>query len=537
MKVELLHSTPLYILVKAIRTCWDSFDKGDNLGEKDLNLIDRVCNKYKHECYHPETELLTENGWVKIENIKKDDKVLTYNKDTNRTELQNVLRTFKYDYDGELIEFKNRNIDLLVTPNHKVFASKNTTVKNRKKPKFELIEAQDIENINHKHLLIAEYENINNKQYSDNFMKLIGFFIGDGYYKGGNYLVFHLRKERKINFLNNLDRKIYKRANDNYYIEISKEERQIFLECYDENREKQIPFNLFRLSKDELTNLYEGLMESDGTKQEGRASYMSTSKKLIEQVQVLGILLGIYPKDKISNYTDNNRKPLGEIRFQNKTKTAEINRVIERKNTKRIQYKGPVFCVEVENHILMVKRNNKISFCGNSTCEHIVFSFNIEGISRMVLQELSRHRIASLSVKSTRYTLKELKNEKPFWDFEDETPVLGAISRSSKYINYSKGKGSNYADINPQLKQLEILRQELNNKKSIDEVKYYLPECYKTNLVWTINARSLKNFLDLRLSKSAHYEIQELAWQILKIVENSEYKILFQQVIDDYTPF
>lgn len=173
----------------------------------------------------------------------------------------------------------------------------------------------------------------------------------------------------------------------------------------------------------------------------------------------------------------------------------------------------------------------------HSTIEHIVFSFNIEGISRMVLQELARHRIASLSVKSTRYCLKELKNEKPFWNFEDETPVLGAISRSSKYINYSKGKGSNYADINPQLKQLEILRQELNNKKSIDEVKYYLPECYKTNLVWTINARSLKNFLDLRLSNSAHYEIQELAWQILKIVENSEYKILFQQVIDDYTPF
>lgn len=49
MRVELLSSTPLSILVKAIRTCWDSFDKGDNLGQKDLDLIDRVCNKYKHE--------------------------------------------------------------------------------------------------------------------------------------------------------------------------------------------------------------------------------------------------------------------------------------------------------------------------------------------------------------------------------------------------------------------------------------------------------------------------------------------------------
>lgn len=50
MNVKLLNVTPLSILVKAIRTCWDSFDnKGDNLGQKDLNLIDRVCNKNKHE--------------------------------------------------------------------------------------------------------------------------------------------------------------------------------------------------------------------------------------------------------------------------------------------------------------------------------------------------------------------------------------------------------------------------------------------------------------------------------------------------------
>lgn len=169
-----------------------------------------------------------------------------------------------------------------------------------------------------------------------------------------------------------------------------------------------------------------------------------------------------------------------------------------------------------------------------STMEHIVFSFNIEGISRLCLQELARHRMASLSVKSTRYTLKELKNNSPFWDFEQETPVLGAISRSRKYINYPKGNESSYVDIDPQLKQLEILRQELNNGKSIDEAKYYLPECYKTNLVWTINARSLKNFLNLRLSKPAHYEIRELAKKILDLIANTEYKILFKEVLTKY---
>ncbi len=49
-----------------------------------------------------------------------------------------------------------------------------------------------------------------------------------------------------------------------------------------------------------------------------------------------------------------------------------------------------------------------------SPLEHLVYTFYIQGISRALLQELSRHRIASLSVKSTRYTLKELKNEESF---------------------------------------------------------------------------------------------------------------------------
>jgi thymidylate synthase (FAD) len=42
-----------------------------------------------------------------------------------------------------------------------------------------------------------------------------------------------------------------------------------------------------------------------------------------------------------------------------------------------------------------------------------------------------------------------------------------------------------------------------------------LPESYKTSLVWTINLRSLKNFLKLRTSPAALPEIRELAWAIV----------------------
>lgn len=164
-----------------------------------------------------------------------------------------------------------------------------------------------------------------------------------------------------------------------------------------------------------------------------------------------------------------------------------------------------------------------------STMEHIVFTFNIEGISRLCLQELARHRMASLSVKSTRYTLKELKKEKDFmvfYDFDENWESV--LERASKYVVLSNDDDMNEVI----LYHLDDLKEQLFSM-SIDEAKYILPECYKTNLVWTINARSLKNFLSLRMSKQAHFEIRELATKIYNMMMGSEYSILFKDLVED----
>ena len=149
-----------------------------------------------------------------------------------------------------------------------------------------------------------------------------------------------------------------------------------------------------------------------------------------------------------------------------------------------------------------------------STLEHLVYTFYIQGISRAVLQELARHRMASLSVKSTRYTLKELKEETPF-STED-------IQRAKKYIVMTDSALVNEMSI----KALENLRQLLVSGISNDKAKYALPECYKTELTWTINARSLQNFLTLRSDKAALWEIRDLAYAIYDSLPQ-DHKYLF----------
>jgi thymidylate synthase (FAD) len=155
-----------------------------------------------------------------------------------------------------------------------------------------------------------------------------------------------------------------------------------------------------------------------------------------------------------------------------------------------------------------------------STLEHLVYTFYIQGISRALLQELARHRMASLSVKSTRYTLKELKEAQKF--------ELDDFEEASKFIVLTNNKDVDSASIAALNNLQALLKQGISN----DIAKYALPECYKTELTWTINARSLQNFLSLRSSKSALWEIRDLAKTIYAALP-SEHKYIFEDSISE----
>ena len=153
-----------------------------------------------------------------------------------------------------------------------------------------------------------------------------------------------------------------------------------------------------------------------------------------------------------------------------------------------------------------------------SVLEHMVFTFKITDISRACLQELARHRIASYSVKSTRYTLKELR------DTPDDELEKFLIENIEPIVKYSS------------IESLKKIKMMLNMPNpDMDKIKYALPECYKTELVWTINLRSLRNFLKLRLSLKAHQEIRKLANRIYtQAILNLPNDILFKDITDGH---
>ena len=169
-----------------------------------------------------------------------------------------------------------------------------------------------------------------------------------------------------------------------------------------------------------------------------------------------------------------------------------------------------------------------------STIEHLTYNFDIDGISRACLQQLCRHRISSYTIKSSRYTLQELKKEQPFCSFEImEGDLLHTfntkeqVDRASKFLKFT---GDESVDIKS-IASLEMLRQELIKGTSNDISKYCMSESYKTSLVMTINARALQNFLELRSSKHALWEIQNLAKAMYDALPEN-HKFLFDYIYE-----
>ena len=157
-------------------------------------------------------------------------------------------------------------------------------------------------------------------------------------------------------------------------------------------------------------------------------------------------------------------------------------------------------------------------FKHSSTLEHLHYTFFIQGISRACLQELARHRMASYSVKSSRYTLAELKRAD-----------ISTLDSASQFIKLTDNDKVNQASLKALQNLQELL---LDSSTTNDMAKYAMPECYLTELTWSINARSLQNFLSLRSDKRALWEIQELAHAIYNTLP-VEHRYLFEKCMGE----
>ncbi|KZE04150.1 Thymidylate synthase thyX [Bacillus mycoides] len=153
-----------------------------------------------------------------------------------------------------------------------------------------------------------------------------------------------------------------------------------------------------------------------------------------------------------------------------------------------------------------------------STLEHLTFTFAIEGISRALLAQLTRHRVGfSFSVQSQRYVRFGSDDKSGGFDYLTPESVIKEAEKSE--YDY---KAMDYYDelMSVSQKVYDALRQ---RGIPAEDARMVLPQAATTNLVMTVNLRSLLDFYTKRRKgNGAQAEIADLAEYLRKEVVKVE---------------
>lgn len=371
------------------------------------------------ECYSKDTEVLTENGWKYFYDISVKDKVFTLNNKTNQIELQKPVKFYEFHNKNQLYNFKSKKIDLLVTANHNMIVDHYSPgVSENYKRKF--VKAKDFNPNLHfipkqakwlgkeeeyfalPSISVKQYRHFSKKYQiikksakkilMNDWLKFFGFYLAEG----NVYKRTRQHKDRKksyyeysIRIFQNKGKAAQefekvllklpfhfrkKIANKNKItFEITNKQLFSYLNKFGKSGEKYIPVKIKGLCRAQLRILFNWLMKGDGYIGGGNIEYSTKSKVLAGDMQEIVLKLGwsanIYQRNKKNNknskWYDVGVSRAKHFRFASREK-----------NIAKINYKGKVYCLEVPNHTLYVRRNGKVCWCGNSAGAQAFSSFD-----------------------------------------------------------------------------------------------------------------------------------------------------------------
>ena len=140
-----------------------------------------------------------------------------------------------------------------------------------------------------------------------------------------------------------------------------------------------------------------------------------------------------------------------------------------------------------------------------SPIEHVSFTFAISGVSRALTHQLVRHRIASYSQQSQRYV--DASN----MDYVLPPAIAANPRAKARYEEFMKEVGNAYREIKA------LLEEDGRGFSSREDARMVLPQAASTNIVVTMNCRTLLNFFEHRCCTRAQWEIRGVACTMLKL--------------------
>jgi ferredoxin len=346
-------------------------------------------------CVSEDTEILTENGWKFFKDLEPGEKVATLNPKNDELEYQTPTRYFAYPYKGKMLHIKGKYVDQLVTPNHRLYLS---LMSGGKFKPYRFIEAKEIGGRIHPQnfkvrvsakwkcqstttFLLPKIERpvYPNKSVPakridiDDWLRFFGYWLaegctsGPGKHRGYRVTITQNNDEKRKKIKEVCDRigrqigcSFFEYDSNKHSKAVVAKNKQLFtyLRQFGRAHEKYIPKELKMLPPEKLKILVESMCFGDGWwKTPNYCIYYTTSKRLADDLQEIMVKIGgcasIHVRRK-GNY-----RPVYNVSLKFNKKEHCVSK------WEWINYEGMVYCVEVPNHIILIRRNGKASFTGN----------------------------------------------------------------------------------------------------------------------------------------------------------------------------
>jgi len=313
-------------------------------------------------CYSEDTQVLTDSGWKYFYDLDHTEKILQWDKDTNKLSWIHPLNYFEYDIDDELCLFENRHVSQLVTKNHRVVAK----IKKRRKQftPYEFVLAEDF-----KKSWIVSYPlagELDGSVHEDDAY-IIGWWLTDAWrHQDGKACMFSQSKPKTLNKLRNwfdehnikyseyIKKSNNPKHNDEHTFYVTGELADKLLSNY---YDRVLTWDVLNWDISSRKALLEGLMDGDGSYRNGQYArvFWSTNKERLDIFQALCISLNYRA------YISNGTKSCVEFNVAHNSTETE-----SRHCKPNIPYKGMVYCLQTETGAFVVRRNGKAFISGNS---------------------------------------------------------------------------------------------------------------------------------------------------------------------------
>jgi ribonucleoside-triphosphate reductase len=317
-------------------------------------------SRWGTQCVPIDTEALTDKGWKKYNEIKRTDKIATFNIKNKKIEYLKPLHIKSYNFDGYLINLKNRTQDQLVTPDHKIVRKKFNS------NKFELIEAEKLFNFKTKIQIPNSAETKSKKEINKNLVELIAWLVSEGSFSDGSrneVYIFQSVKNKKNcdkirKCLRNLGYKWDESLKEGGFSKIKTVRFRLNQESSRKIRKyinkKKIPGIIKTLSKKQIRLFLDTYILGEGSREEkGRIKIYTKDKEVRDSIQELCVLCG---------YGSSVNKRANGVYVINLVR----NNITNITKITRKKFKGKVWCPTTRNGTFVARRNDKVFITGNT---------------------------------------------------------------------------------------------------------------------------------------------------------------------------